>query len=376
MASSVSVFARIKPPSPGQHPSVHASEEGVLVQGKKADSMLDGFGAIVVGYDQAQAYEHIAAPLIGRLLEGYSCSLLAYGQTGSGKTHTIFGPPGALTEAALSEVDQEGYLCDGTSGESSAPVAWGLFPRIALELLASEKGTLHASAVEVYQERAYDLLADRLQLAVGAQKMGRQVAGAKDGKGDVSAAVAHKSTCDCRACYLAKEEEKKARAAGTFKPKPKIRQSFADLSNARPHGRSASPGRGGGLLAKSAGMSNAAGRVPVKPTGASGTARDPADDESFATIGETRLLLSSPADVARLARTIELTRTATGHLLNARSSRSHCLVHLHLADREGGTITMRQLLFVDLAGSERILSSGATGVAAAQAVAIDRKSVV
>ena len=46
-------------------------------------------------------------------------------------------------------------------------------------------------------------------------------------------------------------------------------------------------------------------------------------------------------------------------------------MHLHLADREGGTITMRQLLFVDLAGSERILSSGATGVAAAQAVAIN-----
>eukprot|EP00966_Prymnesium_polylepis_P093470 2163519-Prymnesium_polylepis.1 len=69
-------------------------------------------------------------------------------------------------------------------------------------------------------------------------------------------------------------------------------------------------------------MAKPAGRVAVG-TGASGT--DSAADESFATIGEVRLLLSSPSDVARLARTIELTRTATAHNLNARSSRSHCL---------------------------------------------------
>ena len=60
-------------------------------------------------------------------------------------------------------------------------------------------------------------------------------------------------------------------------------------------------------------------------------------DVSFATIGETRVRLSSPADVARLSRTIELTRTALGHNLNARSSRSHCLVHLHLANASGSS---------------------------------------
>jgi hypothetical protein len=38
--------------------------------------------------------------------------------------------------------------------------------------------------------------------------------------------------------------------------------------------------------------------------------------------------LSTPEEVARLARTIELTRTSVGHNLNARSSRSHCLVHV------------------------------------------------
>eukprot|EP00966_Prymnesium_polylepis_P270416 6246937-Prymnesium_polylepis.1 len=121
MKTAVTVLARIKPPPLGQYSAVHASEQGVVVQGKTSNATLDGFGSIVVGSDQAQAYEHIAAPLVDRLLEGYSCSLMAYGQTGSGKTHTIFGPPGVLTEAALSEVDGDGYLCDGSTGAVSAP---------------------------------------------------------------------------------------------------------------------------------------------------------------------------------------------------------------------------------------------------------------
>lgn len=334
--TAVNVYARIKPTVTDKWPSVHPTDEGVLVCGIKEETVLDGFGGIVVGSDQAEVYDAIAAPLVDRLLEGYSCALMAYGQTGSGKTHTIFGPPGALTEAALLE-------SDGYGGADTAPAEWGLFPRIALELLASGKGTLHASAVEVYQEKAFDLLADRQHLAVGAQKAGRQVAGAKR---DANEAAPHKSTCVCRSCYMAKEEEKKARAAGTFKPKPKAaRQSFAELS---------------------AGRVNSASAKSVGPAAKAG-----ATEESFATIGEARMLLTEPADVARLARTIELTRTAVGHLLNARSSRSHCLVHLHLTEQEGDSIIKRHLLFVDLAGSERILRSGAEGVAAAQAVAIN-----
>ena len=46
-------------------------------------------------------------------------------------------------------------------------------------------------------------------------------------------------------------------------------------------------------------------------------------------------------------------------------------VHLHLTECEGGVCTKRQLLVVDLAGSERILRSGAQGVQAAQAMAIN-----
>ena len=75
--------------------------------------------------------------------------------------------------------------------------------------------------------------------------------------------------------------------------------------------------------------------------------------------------------MARLALTVEVTRTATAHNLNARSSRSHCLVHLHPTERRGASMVRRQLLFVDLAGSERILKSGVEGVAKSQAIVIN-----
>uniref|UniRef100_A0A7S2CM31 Kinesin motor domain-containing protein n=1 Tax=Haptolina brevifila TaxID=156173 RepID=A0A7S2CM31_9EUKA len=316
-ATAVQVHVRIKPSSTE---AVFPSDEGVVVEhvirGVEEVTTHDGFASIVASNcEQEDAFGAIAAPLLDRLREGYSCTLLAYGQTGSGKTHTIFGPPGVLTEAAL---------LDSADG---VPAEWGLFPRIALELLAAGTGTLHCSAIEVYQEKAYDLLQDRVQLAVGTQKAGRKTAGTKDKGND----AVHKSTCKCRDCYLAKEREAKARkeALEAGRPPPK-------------------PGT----------------RVP-----AAGAA--PAAEVSFATIGERHMPLSSPADVATLSRTIELTRTAVGHLLNARSSRSHCLVHLHVDEQIGSTLRKRHLLFADLAGSERILKTGAEGDAAKQAVAIN-----
>ena len=51
---AVRVSARIKPPF--EDPYVHATREGVLVQGRNSDATLEGFGSIVVG-DQADTFE-------------------------------------------------------------------------------------------------------------------------------------------------------------------------------------------------------------------------------------------------------------------------------------------------------------------------------
>eukprot|EP00756_Hemistasia_phaeocysticola_P004734 Hpha_TRINITY_DN12978_c0_g1::TRINITY_DN12978_c0_g1_i1::g.164555::m.164555 len=65
-------------------------------------------------------------------------------------------------------------------------------------------------------------------------------------------------------------------------------------------------------------------------------------------------------DVARVARTVEVARSAQKHSLNDRSSRSHCLITLKVEHLVPGTdrIVTSSIVFGDLAGSERIYKSG------------------
>ena len=66
---------------------------------------------------------------------------------------------------------------------------------------------LHASAVEVYQEKAYDLLANRAQLAVDGKRLGVQVQWGKVlliGNGDAEAVNGtHPPGCQCGPCWKA-----------------------------------------------------------------------------------------------------------------------------------------------------------------------------
>jgi len=132
---------RIRPPAGREHGCgsgcLHSTEAGLAAGGKSFTFPA----SVIQGSDQPVAHDALTTSLLIRLQEGYSCSLLAYGQTGSGKTHTMFGPPGSLTEVTLAE----------TGGE--APAAWSVFPRTVLQLLkVPGLGKLHASAVEVYQD--------------------------------------------------------------------------------------------------------------------------------------------------------------------------------------------------------------------------------
>ena len=193
----------------------------------------------------------------------------------------------------------------------------------------------------MYQDKAYDLLADRAPLQVGTKSAGRQVGGGgcvipgldggRAGSSGSAHAGVHPAHCQCGKCFKAQEAEKAAREA------------------------------------KRSALANAPREVPKR--GSSSTKQP--EPSTFATVGEKVLPLLTPTDVAQLALTIELTRTAVGHALNARSSRSHCLVHLYCVERQQDKVTKKQLLFVDLAGSERILKSGVEGVAATQAMAIN-----
>ena len=245
---SIAVAVRLRPPSTDQAVFVDAS--GTVDVGGRPFRV----GTVVQGSDQMGAYEALAAPLVDSLMGGYSCTLLAYGQTGSGKTHTMFGPPGALTEASLAEAG------------GSVPADWGIFPRTVLELLQSGEGTLHASAVEVYDDKAYDLLADRAQLSVGTKRTGVVVgkgAGAPLVIGDHHRSVtgaraetvngAHPSGCRCRHCWAARDAELKARLAkvrgGGAAPPPARGARAGGAGGARAGGSSAGSGGGGDQFA-------------------------------------------------------------------------------------------------------------------------------
>jgi hypothetical protein len=85
-------------------------------------------------------------------------------------------------------------------------------------------------------------------------------------------------------------------------------------------------------------------------------------------VGETLVPLDTPESLAIFARSVEATRTSKSHLLNDRSSRSHCLVKVHAKTGDGTRVC---IMFVDLAGSERVARTGATGEAKHEAQAIN-----
>ena len=316
----ISVSVRVRPflssnagPSP-----LSVSSSGTLIS--VGDRSFAYPARVVCGSDQVAASEALAKHMLAHLDMGYSSTLLTYGQTGSGKTHTIFGPPGALTESAL-------------GGGISPPDSWGIFPRFMLSMLQSEKVPLQVSAIEIYDEAAFDLLSDRKQLRIGTMtnlgtvvpKNAMPSIDLITGKARDTRAGYHPSCCTCYACFKAKSEAAKKKKKGSSgvkhtSPARLNRQSYTQSGN------------------------------------------------EFRTYSEKAMVIKTASDVARIARTIEQTRSAKGHNLNARSSRSHCLVRVSWKriDR------MMNCLFVDLAGSERIKKSGSTGQKQVEAASINK----
>lgn len=287
-------------------PNLHGSATVVSAHGPHGDGVAAGCKSFrypahtVFGSDQPMACERLGSHMMPHLRKGISCTLLAYGQTGSGKTHTMFGPAGCLTEHAVEQA------------QGRIPEQWGIMPRFVCQVLTEAGGAVQATAIEVYQDVAFDLLNGLVQLRVGGAKANGTVVGTAavstshlGGNRETSNGV-HPSVCTCRACFAAKSKAKALRAKGR--------------------------------------LPQAAGKRPTAAT-------------DFQVVGERTVSLSTMVDVARLARQIEATRSAKGHDLNERSSRSHCLV------RVSWLLGKRRVnvLFVDLAGSERVGKSGSTG---------------
>ena len=163
--------------------------------------------SVIVGSDQSVCFDAVGGPLLSKMANGYNTTLLAYGQTGSGKTYTVFGPPGSLTKVALES--------------GTVPPAWGLLPRLALTML-SKCADLKVSAVEVYNNVPYDLLANCKQLHLSRlQKIGTEELGVRSklqkgvecsgGNMAVGMNAEHPGSCTCFDCFKAQEAEKALR---------------------------------------------------------------------------------------------------------------------------------------------------------------------
>ena len=254
----------------------------------------------------------------------------------------MFGPPGAMTEESLKLASDD---------DDGAPPLWGVFPRTMLKLLKLQGlGSFHASAIEVYMDNAFDLLANRKVLAVGSRQKRADNCNIVTNKtmithtgAELKAGGLHPSGCSCRQCFASKQAAREARRALGAAPPPKK----GGVPNFRRKSSAASPGAGA-------------------------AADDDAAAASYQTVGETVWEIASPADIARLSRLIEGERVAHSHDLNARSSRSHCLLRVHLTLMDAGRISKRQFLFVDLAGSERIEKSQVTGARRNEATNINK----
>ena len=263
--AEIELAVRIRPGAP--NPAVGVAEGGAVHVGGESFTYQS---SVVCGSDQVVAFDALASRLVSRAQEGYSCTLMAYGQTGSGKTHTMFGPPGCLTEASVA-----------ASG-GSVPADWGLFPRTVLTLMNApgiEPTSVHASAVEVYHELVFDLLDDRSQLQVGTSNlkpMGYKVGGEADiglagarGVGSLAVNGVHPASCTCRKCFKAQEDAKEAAKAA--------RQAKI-------------------AAAKSGGGARGGARAGARGAGAG------PNPDTFATVGEKLINLRGPEDVARFAR--------------------------------------------------------------------------
>lgn len=89
---------------------------------------------------QTQMFEHVALPVVERVLDGYNGTICCYGATGTGKTYTIFGERG--NEGMLSRAIQH------------------LFRQQEVRQSSVDIGFV-CSFLEIYLDKTYDLLGDR-----------------------------------------------------------------------------------------------------------------------------------------------------------------------------------------------------------------------
>ena len=72
-------------------PAAAEKSNEITVVGKDSKEHKFCFDGVFNGYKQNEVYKLVALPLVEKVVDGYTCSLLVYGPEGSGKTFTLEG---------------------------------------------------------------------------------------------------------------------------------------------------------------------------------------------------------------------------------------------------------------------------------------------
>ncbi|KAL7742885.1 hypothetical protein ACLKA6_016248 [Drosophila palustris] len=115
---------------------------------------------------QSEIYDALIHPLVLKVLSGYDCTALAYGQTGTGKSYTM-----GMTAEPLTE-DQLGVV----------PRCLSYILKYLSELKQQKENNTQstlvtASFIEIYNEKAYDLLACNAKQPIASRGQWRVSAG-------------------------------------------------------------------------------------------------------------------------------------------------------------------------------------------------------
>ena len=108
--------------------------------------------------------------MLANALQGFPAMVFAFGQTGSGKTHTLLGP--ASNYAQQATLSRHSSMRSSASSLAALPADAGLLPEAVHQAFALIPAVPHrcfevsVSVLEVYNERASDLLAGGRGVAV------------------------------------------------------------------------------------------------------------------------------------------------------------------------------------------------------------------
>jgi hypothetical protein len=313
-------------------------------------------------YDEAtsqrRVFHEVVAPLVDKVMAGYSATCFAYGPTGSGKTFTMEGPPAELrTWTEFSQTVQ-------ATGMITRAIHMLFHSLTKVESVLSHR--VSVSHLEVYNESLYDLLA---------------VSSVAGGSGDASPAKGDRPSPE-----KSRSRRPQLALAARLRPAPPTvpcSLTVAAISGARSTVML-------NILDKAA-----AGPTVLRPV-ATGTQL--ADDRLHHLMRPLKLLedartgtqkvsgltemdVLTPMDIFRVLGRSTRARFTAETKLNRHSSRSHSIFTINVemkcfTPEQGNTMKRGKLSLVDLCGSENIKRSGSEGQRAIEAGHIGQSLLV